>query len=363
MTKKLFTPGPMNVPQKIRVQLSKEIIHHRMNDFHIHFNQVRQKLKTVFETEQEVILLTSSGTGAMESAVVNLFSEGDRVLVINTGFFGERFIQICQLYRLKVIRLDYPWGDTFQIEDVKKTLAYHQDIKGVFVTYHETSTGVLNPIKELGKLVAQTDAILVTDCISGMIVHPFKFDDWKIDCAVTSSQKGFGLPPGLSMVALSKKGKERLGRSTLPKYYFDYNKYLVYANKGESPFTPAISLVVALNVALDDILERGIDSIVEEKVKLRRYTEKKFQELGFELFIKDESIRGNVIVPVIPRTEWRLNLTECTRYLDERYNLQVSKGQGEYTENMLRIGILSDFTTEDIDTLVVGIQDYILNTS
>lgn len=362
MTKKLFTPGPMNIPQTIRVQLSKEIIHHRMPDFHKLFRQVRDKLKYVFKTEQDVLILTSSGTGAMESSVINLFNAGDWVLVINTGFFGERFIELCQTYGLRVVRLDYSWGNTYNLADVKRALQKYPTIKGIFVTYHETSTGVLNDIQSLGELIKETNTLLIVDAISGLIVHPFHFDGWHVDCALSSSQKGFGLPPGLAFVTLSQKALARIEQGTnLPKYYFDYRKYMAYAKKGESPFTPSITLIVGLNIALEDIIERGIETIVQEKNRLRQYTEEKFKQLGFELFITDPSIRGNVIVPVLSKKEWQLDLTDLTKYLDERYNLQVSKGQGKYSDQMLRVGLLSDFTEEDIDELVVRIEEYLLN--
>lgn len=359
MSKKLFTPGPMNVPQNIRIQLAKDIPHHRSQDFHTLFYQVRSKLKDVFQTKDEVIILTSSGTGAMESAVVNLFDKGDRVLVINTGFFGQRFIDLCELYGLRVLHLDYPWGTTYRLSDVKAAMDDNPDIKGVFVTYHETSTGVLNDLKPLGELVHQTDALLIVDAISGLIVHPFSFDEWRIDCALSSSQKGFGLPPGLSFVALSQKALDRMERTSLPAYYFKYQTYLQYAKKGETPFTPAISLFVSLDLALTEILERGITQIVSEKERLRRYTEDQFQALGFQLFVKDPAIRGNALVPVLPKAEWAFNLVKLTDHLDERHNLQVSRGQGPYAERMLRIGLLSAFTTEDVDELVTRISEFL----
>jgi aspartate aminotransferase-like enzyme len=357
MSKKLFTPGPSNVSQNIRVQLAKDIIHHRMNDYHKLFYQVTKKLKAIFNTSRPVITFTSSGTGAMESSVVNLFSKGDTVLVINTGYFGNRFIELCQTYELNTLHLDYEWGTSYNLEDVKECFTHHH-IKGVFITYHETSTGVLNELKELGEFIAKTDALFITDCVSGMILHPFYFDDWKVDCALAASQKGFGLPPGLSFVALSEKAVERLPHSDLPKYYFSYQKYMDYYKKGENPFTPAISLMLALDVSLDYLLDYGVENIVNDKKYLRHYVEQEFIKLGFSLFVQEESIRGNVMVPVISNHR-ELNLGELICYLDERYNLQVSKGQGEFSDKMLRIGIISDFTKEDIDELIERIKAFI----
>ncbi len=356
MSKKLFTPGPGNVPQFIRVQLSKDLIHHRMSDYEKILKRVEKKLQEVFMTKQDVLVLTSSGTGAMESSVVNLFSKGDEVLVINTGFFGQRFIDICNTYELKVHQIDYKWGQTYQLQDVKEMFNKHPKIKGVFVTYHETSTGVLNNIEPLGEFVHTTSALLIADCISGMIHHPFEFDKWKVDCAVASSQKGFLLPPGLAFVALSKKAKEAMTESNLPKYYWNYQKYINYFKKGQNPYTPSISLVLALDIALDMILEKGIDRIIQEKMMLRKYIEAKMQELGFELFIKDEVIKGNVLVPILSNHNYDIN--KLVNFLDNRYNITVSKGQGPYTELMLRIGFLSEFSYEDIDDLVNKILEY-----
>lgn len=354
MSKKLFTPGPGNVPQIIRVQLSKNIIHHRMNDYRNLLFKVTEKLQQVFQTKQDVLILTSSGTGVMESAVVNLFSKNDEVLVINTGFFGERFIEICKTYQLKVHTLDYEWGQTYKLEDVKEMFNKHPNIKGVFVTYHETSTGVLNNVQLLGEFIHTTNAILIADCISGMIHHPFAFDEWHVDCALASSQKGFMLPPGLAFVALSEKAKAFIPQSNLPKYYFNYEKYLEFYKKGQNPYTPAISLILALDLALDIILEKGINNIILEKQKLREYTELKLQELGFELFIIDEVIKGNVLVPVLSNED----INKLVNFLDTRYDISVSKGQGKYNNSMLRVGLLSDFTTEDIDDLINRILEF-----
>lgn len=357
MTKKLFTPGPTNVPEFVRVQLSKDIIHHRMSDFQNILTEVTAKLQKVFVTTNDVIILTSSGTGAMESAIVNLFSVNDEVLIINTGYFGDRFIEMCKEFKLIVNHLDYEWGKTFNLDDVKNEFKKHPNIKGVFITYHETSTGVVNNLKELGNFISETNALLITDCISGMIVHPFEFDNWHIDCALASSQKGFLLPPGLAFVALSNKAKDKMKSSNMPKYYWNYQKYFDYYKKGQNPYTPSISLIMALDIALNYVLEKGIENIIKEKINLRKYLESKIKELGFALFIEDENNRGNALVPVVERDN--LNISKLVDFLDNRYNLSVSKGQGKYAESMLRIGIISDFTFQDIDELISRINEFI----
>ena len=356
MSKVLFTPGPTNVPQNIREVLGQDLIHHRMEDYHRLLKAINKNLKIVFDTNNDVVILTSSGTGAMESTIVNLFSANDEVLVINTGWFGTRFIEICNAYGLAVHELKYEWGNTYNIVDIEKMLETYPSIKGIFVTYHETSTGVVNNLERLGQLTKNTNRLLIADCISGMISQEFHFDYWGVDCAVASSQKGFLLPPGLSFVALSDKAKSTFEHSKLPKYYWDYRKYLNYLNnKAEQPFTPAISLVVALNTALNELLNRGLSQIIKDKQSIRKYAETEFQKIGFTLFIGSESIRGNVLVPVLVPDS--VDGNKLTRLIDERYNLTVAGGMGSYTGKMLRVGIIGEITKKEIDSLIQYIKE------
>ena len=352
MGKLLFTPGPTNVPTEIREVLGQDLIHHRMGDYQSILGEVKHGLKAIFNTEQDVIILSSSGTGSMESAIVNLFSPLDEVLVINTGAFGKRFIEICEVYGICVHELKYEWGETYQINDVETCLKEYPQIKGIFVTYHETATGVVNDLKQLGELTKETERLLITDCISGMVVQEFHFDDWGIDCAVASSQKGFLLPPGISFVALSCKATKAIEESKLPKYYWDYRKYL---QRLEPPFTPAIGIVVALRKALETLLSVGLSQVIATKIELREYTQEKFKELGFSLFIADDTLRGNVMVPVVAPSD--VDIQKLVTILDERYDLTVSNGMGSYAYEMLRIGIIGEITKDDIDLLINRIKE------
>ncbi|MGL4337249.1 MAG: pyridoxal-phosphate-dependent aminotransferase family protein [Turicibacter sp.] len=355
MSKLLFTPGPTNVPDAIREVLGQDLIHHRMADYHDLIKDVNENLKKVFDVKNDVIILTSSGTGSMESTVVNLFSTGDEVLVINTGWFGERFIDLGNVYGLNVHVLNCDWGKSYELSDVEEMLKQYPNIKGIFVTYHETATGVVNNLSKLGKLTKDTDRLLIADCISGMVVQEFHFDDWGVDCAVASSQKGFHLPPGLSFVALSDKAIRATEQSNIPKYYWEYKKYITYyQTKAEQPFTPAISIVVALKSALNYLLNQGLENVISQKVAVREYTEEKFSELGFELFIKEESIRGNVLVPVLAPES--VDLSKLSALLDSRYDLTVAGGMSQYSGKMLRVGIIGEITKVEIDLLVARIE-------
>lgn len=356
MSKILFTPGPTNIPQPIREVLGQDLIHHRMADYHQLLKEVNEDLKQIFDTKNDILIMTSSGTGSMESTIVNLFSTGDEVLVINTGWFGERFVEICNIYGLKAHELTYKWGKTYELSDVKKMLEDHPNIKGIFVTYHETATGVVNDLTALGNLTKNTDCLLIADCISGMVVQEFHLDDWGVDCAVASSQKGFHLPPGLSFVALSDKAKEAMEQSNIPKYYFDYRKYLNYFHtKAEQPFTPAIPVVIALKTALKMLLDKGLQNVIAEKTSVREYTQQRFEELGFKLFIEDQEIRGNVLVPVL--VPENIDASKLTKLIDERYNYTVVGGMSSYAGKMLRVGIIGEITEKEINLLVKYIQE------
>ena len=358
MDKRLFTPGPTNVPEQIRYVLAQDMIHHRTGDYHEIVKEVTVGLKKIFDTTGDVIILTASGTGAMESAVINLFSEGDEVLIINTGSFGQRFVEMCTMFKLITHQLNYDWGTSYQLDEVIQKLKQHPKIRGIFVTYHETSTGVCNNLQSLGELTRNTNQLLIADCISGMIAHPFHLDEWGVDCALSSSQKGFNLPPGLSFVALSEKATRAIETSRIPKYYFDYKKYLkALHTKSEQPFTPAISTVRSLQQSLNIMISKGIEPIISEQYSLRKYTEQKFLEMGFKLFVENEENRGNVLVSVLPPNH--IDVNELCKKLDTMYDLTVAGGIGPYAGKMLRVGIIGTITVQDIDNLVETIKKLI----
>ena len=264
--KVLLTPGPTNIPENLLEILGTDIVHHRKVDFHNTMKELNENLKKIFKTKENVYVLTSSGTGAMEAAVVNYFSKGDKVLVINTGYFGDRFRKISNIYGLEPINLEYEFGQSYKLEDVKEILEANKDLKGVFVTHSETSTGVLNDVKAIGELTKNTDILLIVDTISGLVANEFEFDAWNVDVAVAGSQKAFLIPPGLAFLAMSEKAKKALSKSDLPKYYFDIIQAVKsLESKAETPYTPAIGLVIVANASCKIIVEKGIENIVKEK--------------------------------------------------------------------------------------------------
>ena len=344
--KVLLTPGPTNIPENLLGVLGTDIVHHRKVDFHNVMKELNENLKKIFKTRENVYVLTSSGTGAMEAAVVNYFSKGEKVLVINTGYFGDRFRKIAGIYGLEPINLEYEFGESYKLEDVKKALAENPDIKGIFMTHSETSTGVLNNVAAVGELTKDTDILLVVDTISGLVANEFDFDGWNIDVAVAGSQKAFLIPPGLAFIAMSQKARKAVEKSDIPKYYFDIKQAeKAFESKSETPYTPAIGLIIAANVSCRIIVEKGVENIVREKYELRKYIEQKLSELDFKILVKDEENRSNTLISVVKDG---IKIKNVIRSLEER-GYTVTGGKGDFEDSLMRVGILGEFSKEDID--------------
>ena len=348
--KLLLTPGPTNIPERYLNVLGDDIIHHRTPKFREILKENNENLKKVFKTKNDIYSITSSGTGSMETAVVNFFSKGDKVIVINTGYFGERFRKISEIYGLNVINLGYEFGEGYKIEDVKKALSENKDIKGILVTHSETSVGILNDIKSLGELTKDNDILLVVDTISGLVANDFDFDGWNIDVAIAASQKAFLIPPGLSFVAISDKAKKAMEKSNLPKYYFSIKEYQKYFEDFfETPYTPAISLILALNKSLKDLINKGIENSIKEKYELRKLIEEKAQNLGFNLLVKEEKNRTNTLVSIYKEG---IIIKDIINAL-ENEGYTVTGGKGKFGDSLMRIGILGEISKEQINDFFI----------
>ncbi|MBP9477650.1 MAG: alanine--glyoxylate aminotransferase family protein [Sebaldella sp.] len=352
--KVLLTPGPTNIPENLLEILGTDIVHHRKVDFHNTMKELNENLKKIFKTKENVYVLTSSGTGAMEAAVVNYFSKGDKVLVINTGYFGDRFRKISNIYGLEPINLEYEFGQSYKLEDVKEILEANKDLKGVFVTHSETSTGVLNDVKAIGELTKNTDILLIVDTISGLVANEFEFDAWNVDVAVAGSQKAFLIPPGLAFLAMSEKAKKALSKSDLPKYYFDIIQAVKsLESKAETPYTPAIGLVIVANASCKIIVEKGIENIVKEKYELRKYIENELLNLKFDILVKDEKNRSNTLISVVKDG---IKIKDVIRNLESK-GYTVTGGKGDYEDSLMRVGILGPITKEEIDKFFVLLKE------
>src|SRR4030043_113275 len=283
--KYLFSPGPTMLPPEILSKMAEPVMHHREPEFEKILAEIREGLKYLFQTKNEVLILTSSGTGAMEGAVSNILSTGDKAVVVRGGKFGERWGEICKAYGIEFIPIDVEWGKAAVPQKIEEILRSDPSIRAVYTQASETSTGVKHPIREIAEIVKKyDDTIIVVDAITGIGVFNIPMDAWGIDVMISGSQKALMLPPGIAFAALSDKAWKFVERSDLPKYYFDFKKELKSAKKNQSSYTPAISLYVGLRETLNMIREEGLENVFRRHEKLAGATRAAVRALGLELF-------------------------------------------------------------------------------
>ena len=352
--KYLMTPGPTPVPEKVMLSMAAPIIHHRTPDFSAAFKAAIEGLKYVFQTEGDALLFAASGTGVMESAIVNCFSAGDTVIVCRNGKFGDRQKLICETYGVNVIDLQYGWEEVVRPADVAAALEANPGVRAVIVTQSETSTGVLNDVKAIGEIVGpMDDVVLIVDSITGIGAVECKTDEWGLDVVMTGSQKGLMLPPGLAACTVSEKAWKAYERSTLPKFYFDWMKYKKNVEKDTTPFTPAVTLVLGLNEALKMIREEGIDNTIARHSMLAEATRKGCEALGLTLFAPAEG-RGSAVTPVwVPEG---VDGKAIVKILKDKYGVTIAGGQDDYAGRIFRIGHLGYFGQFDIITTLAALE-------
>jgi aspartate aminotransferase-like enzyme len=284
MKQYLLAPGPTPVPPAVLLAMAQPMIHHRTPEYEALFADVRRDLRLLFQCTNEVLMFAASGTGAMEGAVVNTLSPGDRVIVVRGGKFGERWADICQAYGLHVLPVDVPYGKSVDPAAVAGALERAPASKAVFATHSETSTGAVHDIQALAGIVRRSEALLVVDAITSLGVMDLPMDAWGVDVAVSGSQKALMLPPGLSFAALSDRAWERVPRARLPKFYFDFARERKAIVGNQSAYTPAVSLVVGLRETLRLILTEGLPGVFARHDRLARAARAGVQALGLALF-------------------------------------------------------------------------------
>jgi aspartate aminotransferase-like enzyme len=351
MKRRLFTPGPTPVPEKVLLAMAGPLTHHRLPAYAEIFAEVSGLLKKLFRTEQPVMTLTSSGTGTMEAAVANLLSPGDRAIVIRGGKFGHRWGEICERYGVEVIPLDVEWGKSMAPGVVARRLEENPDAKAVFATHCETSTGALFDVEGICRAMGASDALFVVDGITGIGVHDFRFDEWKIDAAVTGSQKGLMIPPGLGFIALSERAWEAQKKSLCPKYYFDLARTRDSLAAGQNPWTPAISLVIGLHAALGMIFEEGLDAIHRRHARLAQATRAAVQALGLRILAESPS---NVLTGIwIPESA---DPGKFMDYIRNEMGVMVAGGQGHLKGKICRIAHVGYFDDFDVIVAIAALE-------
>jgi len=348
----LLSPGPTPVPEKVLLAAAAPVIHHRTAEFSNIFMETIEALKFVFGTKEDVHILTSSGTGAMEAAVVNLFNPGDKVISLNGGKFGERWAALGKIYGLDVheIVLD-PWGKDFSKEELRSELAKTPGVKAVLATLSETSSGAVFDVKGFAEVVSSTDAILVVDGISGVGAVPCPMDEWKIDVLLAGCQKSFMIPPGLAFIAVNQKAWKMVETSTLPKYYFDLKKSKKNLAAKTTPWTPAVSLIIQQKKALDIIMDMGLEKLYEHHRILGDATRAAVKGLGLELLAERP---GNILTCV--KKPEGLDVKKLVKTMQDKYMAYIAGGQDPYKDKIFRIAHLGYMSGFDIMTAVSALE-------
>ncbi len=347
----LMTPGPTPVPPEVLAAMAQPIIHHRGPDFRAIYKRTLERLQEVFRTESEVLLFAASGTGAMESTVANLCAAGDRVLVVSAGYFGQRWAGIAEAYGCDVDHVRYEWGEAPAAEDLASRLEELGDVKVVFLTQSETSTGVVADIASLAAVAKATGALVAVDAISSLGAVPLETETWGIDAVASGSQKALMTPPGLAMVSVSELAWSSLGPS--PRFYFDWEKTRKAQAKLDAAFTPAVSLVVGLDVALGLLLEQGLEAAFEHHVRLGRACREGVKAMGLELFSPDDD--SSAVVTAVRAPEG-IDTDELVLALRDRYGITLAPGQGDLKGKIFRIGHIGYYDVFDITTALAGVE-------
>jgi aspartate aminotransferase-like enzyme len=348
----LLTPGPTPVPPEVLAAMGRPVIHHRAPDFKAVFGEVRERLGQLFRTRNEVLVFTASGTGAFESAVVNLLSPGETVLAVSHGNVGTRWQRMASAFGCNVVALDYAWGETPNAGDVARELERSGAAVALLV-HSETSTGVVSDIQELVAACNAAGAISVVDAISSLGAVPLETDAWGIDVVVTGSQKALMTPPGLAFASVSERAWAKAEQATLPRFYWDWARARASQEKDNTPFTPATSIVVALNTALELILAEGLESVFARHVALGRACRSGAKAMGLELYSPDDDSAA-VLTGIL--TPEGIDAVELRLALRDRHGITIAGGHGDVIDRLFRIGHIGYVDVFDIATALGAIE-------
>jgi aspartate aminotransferase-like enzyme len=347
----LLSPGPTPIPNEVTLAMSETMIHHRTPQFNKVFEEARQGLKTLFGTNGDVLILASSGTGAMEAAVANLFSPGDKVLVINGGKFGERWLNISNAFGLDPLEVKVEWGQAVKVDAVEKQLKLHPDIQSVMIQASETSTTVLHPVKEIAKLTKNGPLFLV-DGVTAVGVLPVPLDEWGIDALVTGSQKALMLPPGLGFIALSERAWQKTKKAKLPRFYFDLNLERKNQAKGSGAFTPAVSLIFGLRASLNMMAREGFERVYARHARMARATRAAATAMGLKLLAPDSPSPAATGI-FLPKG---LDADKVLDYLRDQMGVILAEGQDQLRGKAIRIAHVGYMGAFDVITAIAALE-------
>ena len=330
------------------------MINHRGPEFADMLQRIHTRLQQVFQTGSDISILTASGTGAMEAAVVNSLSPGDRLLCVSIGVFGDRFAQVAQAYGADVVKPDIAFGTAADPEMVRDALRADPSIKAVAVTHNETSTGVTNDLSPIARVVREQNRLLLVDAISSLGCISLETDAWGCDVVVTASQKGFMVPPGLAFGAQSQRGLEAAKEARMPRFYLDFGRHLSYLKRGQTPWTPAVSLFFNLDVALERMVTEGMPAIWERHAAVARRTRQGVKALGLDLFADDERFASDTVTAI--RVPEGVDARKLLGQLRTEHDVVLAGGQGPLDGKIFRVGHMGFVTEGDIDGVLEALR-------
>ncbi len=348
---RLLTPGPTPLLPKALHAMMGSDIHHRTEDFRKLYKQVIGDLKEVMGTQNDVLVLVSSGSGGLEAAASNFLSPGDHVLICSAGKFGERFVEIAKAWGLKSTVLKAEYGDVVSPQEVEKALAANTDVKALMVQASETSTGAMHDIRAMAEAVKKTEALMIVDAITGLGTMPLDIDGWGLDVVVGGSQKAFMIPPGIAFMSISKKAWKAGESAKLPRFYFDLKKEAKNALNGESAWTPSIALLLALAEALVYVKQLGMDKLIANAELLAKATREAAKALRLELF---SSSPGNSVTSI--RAPKGMDSGVIVKEFRNRFGSIIANGQGTMKGQIFRIAHLGYFDISDVFTMIAQLE-------
>lgn len=350
---RLLTPGPTPLlPSAVRAMGAADL-HHRTAEFRAAYSGVIADLHYFMGTDNGIALFASSGSGAMEAAISNLFSPGDKVIACSAGKFGERWVQMAQAFKLETVVLSKPYGESVLPEELQAMLRRHPDVQGVLVQATESSTGISHDVQAMGRMVAATDAILVVDAITGLGSSILEIDEWALDVVIGGSQKSLMIPPGLAYCSVSEKAFRRAETATNPNFYFNLRKHVEAGPKGDSPWTPASSLLLGMAEVLRYIRELGRDQLIRNAQLLARATRESAQALGLELFARNAIPAGAVTAIRAPDG---LDSGQIVRAYKDRFEAVIANGQGSMKGQIFRFAHLGYFDFHDLFATIAELE-------
>ena len=348
----LRVPGPTPCPEEVLQAMARQMVNHRGKEFAELLNRVTDKMKGVFQTKQDVLTLTASGTGGLEAAVVNTLSPGEKVLSVTCGIFGERFASIAERYGADVVRLEFDLGKAVEPEKIRQVLQSTPSIGAVMVTHNETSTGVTNDLASISAVVEEFDKLLLVDAVSSLSSIDLPVDEWGCDVVVSGSQKGWMVPPGLAMVSVSERAWGAVQGAKTPRFYLDFTQAKKLLDKGQTPWTPAVSILYALDVALDLIEKEGLDNVFARHARVGKVAREGVKSLGLSLFA-DEAFASNTVTSVnVPDG---VDVKVLQQILRDEHGVVLAGGQQRLGGKIFRIGHLGWVDESDMKEVVAAL--------